>query len=341
MRAVLSGLQQQSPSTSAPLVVSDAPSSSNQDLGWRSDFNDVYMRGKLVGAGSFGQVHMGIHQESGIEVAVKTLPKIRGRLSREATLEKIKRETDMMERLQGCAGVIRLLELFEDENTVQIVTELCPGGDLQKFVEKHGPLDERSLAQVAYEVLKMVKCCHDLGVMHGDVKPANFCLKHAKRPHSNGEGKATWVLRAIDFGCSQPLPVGRRLAKRTGTPVFMAPEIFRRDYSTPADIWSIGVMLYWLFCRRFPFFENAETVKQARLEEVSEAVTNGPIDLEHGSWSTMSPEGLDFIRRCLTRPEKDRITVEDALQHSWFHKHVPKEARLGAVRKLRPAAPAA
>lgn len=135
---------------------------------------------------------------------------IRGRLTREATLEKIKRETDMMERLQGCAGVVRLLELFEDETSVQIVTELCPGGDLQKFVEKHGPLDERSLAQVAYEVLKMVKCCHDLGVVHGDVKPANFCLKHAKRPHANGEGKATWVLRAIDFGCSQPLPGERR-----------------------------------------------------------------------------------------------------------------------------------
>jgi len=48
-----------------------------------------------------------------------------------------------------------------------------------------------------------------------------------------------------------PLPrtscyaASRRMSKRTGTPVFMAPEIFARDYSEKADVWSVGVMLYW------------------------------------------------------------------------------------------------
>eukprot|EP00955_Chlamydomonas_euryale_P054370 355797-Chlamydomonas_euryale.AAC.7 len=41
----------------------------------------------------------------------------------------------MLHRLQGNRGVIRLLECFEDDDSVQIVTELCPGGDLHKFVE--------------------------------------------------------------------------------------------------------------------------------------------------------------------------------------------------------------
>jgi serine/threonine protein kinase len=135
----------------------------------------------------------------------------------------------------------------------------------------------------------------------------------------------------------------RALRKPGGCQVQPSAEFWCRSlvpFSDPAHL-LLASPPCRLFCRRFPFFENAETVKQARLEEVSEAVTNGPIDLEHGSWSLMSPEGVDFIRRCLTRSEKDRITVEDALQHSWFHKHVPKEARLGAVRKLRPAAPAA
>jgi serine/threonine protein kinase len=60
---------------------------------------------------------------------------VRGKLTRERTLEKIMRETSMLQRLQGSAGVIRLLECFEDEHSVHIVTELCPGGDLQRFVE--------------------------------------------------------------------------------------------------------------------------------------------------------------------------------------------------------------
>lgn len=33
--------------------------------------------------------------------------------------------------------------------------------------QKCGPLDEKSLALVAFEVLKIVKCCHDLGILHG------------------------------------------------------------------------------------------------------------------------------------------------------------------------------
>ena len=68
-------------------------------------------------------------------------------------------------------------------------------------------------------MLKIVKSCHDLGILHGDVKPANFCLRDINRNffHINSPGSN---LRAIDFGCSQFLGA-RRLSKRTGTPIFM------------------------------------------------------------------------------------------------------------------------
>ena len=50
----------------------------------------------------------------------------------------------------------------------------------------------------------------------------------------------------------------RTLTKRTGTPVFMAPEIFNRRYHVEADMWSVGVMLYQLYARRFPFWDTME-----------------------------------------------------------------------------------
>lgn len=70
---------------------------------------------------------------SGLEIAVKTLPKVRGKMGREKTLDKISKETEVLRRLQGYQGVIRLLECFEDEDSVQIVTEV---GSL---LRKHGP----------------------------------------------------------------------------------------------------------------------------------------------------------------------------------------------------------
>ena len=67
----------------------------------------------------------------------------------------------------------------------------------------------------------MVEKCHELGILHGDLKPANFVLSDRTRNplFSNdinllfGE---PWLL-AIDFGCSQYLG-SQRFTKRTGTP---------------------------------------------------------------------------------------------------------------------------
>ncbi len=46
-----------------------------------------------------------------------------------------------------------------------------------------------------------------------------------------------------------------------------------------------------------------------------------------GVWLGMSPEGIDFISRCLTRPEDERISVEEALEHPWMQMHVGEVQR--------------
>jgi serine/threonine protein kinase len=74
-------------------------------------------------------------------------------------------------------------------------------------LQDHGPLTERQAALVLYECLKVVAACHAEGLVHGDVKPANFLLKQRMRN----------PLALIDFGCSQDTR-GAQLSRRTGTP---------------------------------------------------------------------------------------------------------------------------
>lgn len=93
--------------------------------------------------------------------------------------------------------------------------------------------------------------------MHGDVKPANFMLRQRFRDPLKalecGAAQGNW-LKAVDFGCSQSYKNKASLSRRTGTPVYMAPEVFKRDYLEASDMWSLGMMMYQLLTGRFPFW---------------------------------------------------------------------------------------
>ncbi|PNH06983.1 Calcium-dependent protein kinase 34 [Tetrabaena socialis] len=309
-------------STSAPTSVDSA---TVVELGWRpaSDLRKEYVLGKPggLGVGSFGSVSLGVNVRTGLQVAVKTLPKERPRLSRARVLEKLNRELTLLERLADSPNSIQLLDWFEDEDNCYLVTEACLGGDLQQFSDKYGALSERCLAEVATEVLKVVRSCHRLGVLHGDVKPANFCiLQEHVHPYAASPAalhRTPW-LKAIDFGCSQLHHRHTRLTKRSGTPVYMAPEVFRRDYSFEVDVWSTGVLLYQLYCRQFPFWHGDSYNRALSLDEVAQAITEADIRMDFGPWLTMSPQGLDFVRGCLTRNPADRLTIDEALAHPWL-----------------------
>ncbi len=97
------------------------------------------------------------------------------------------------------------------------------------------------------------------------------------------------------------------------------------------SLWNLKIVvsdpLQRLFCQRFPFFQNAEVVKAARLEEVADAVSNTEIKYDFGPWPQMSKEGVEFIKLCLTRPEIERMSLAEAMNHPWILKFISEEDR--------------
>jgi calcium-dependent protein kinase len=304
--------------------------------------------GTLIGTGSYGLVRS--MELEGQQVAVKVLTKKRGAQARGKVLKKIAREIDLLTRLQECCNVVQLLTVFEDEEHAYLVCELCRGGDLEKLLMERGPFSERAAARVVYEALKMVAACHSNNVIHGDVKPANFLLRQPyKDPLGHldaGKLQGAW-LKSIDFGCSQVVPKGQRLTRRTGTPVYMAPEIFTRQYGLEADLWSVGMMFYQLIAKRFPFWATLEECHNKSITEVMERVLNGEIPLDYGPWLRMSPEGLDLMEQLTHRTPSRRISADNALKHAWFKRQlhsappappqrsniIPKSTKPKTVRK--------
>lgn len=307
----------------------------DSDLGYPTNFQDSYALGNEIGSGSFGTVYSAIERESGESVAVKILPKDQsgsgsrsrrgsGRAGRDIILNKVKKELDVLERLQVSGKAINLLGTYEDRTCVYIVMEECCGGDLETLLEDHGPLSEADAARAMYEVLQTLEACHAHNFYHGDVKPANFMLKDFPKigpdePTFQKTQPGQW-LKAIDFGCAQYVEPGLPLTRKTGTPMFMAPEVFIGNYGLEADIWAAGMMMYQLLANRFPWWSTMEELHTTTLEAVMEAVIQKDIPMNYGHWQSFSREGFQLIQALLCRDAAGRISASDALQHPWFKK---------------------
>lgn len=306
---------------------------SRDEVQWEDGFEERYevaMPRECLGKGSFGEVFLAMDKRTGRKVAVKDLPMTRGKMGKEKTRRKVDREVAVMRALAGCAGVIETLGCFRThEGRYWIVMECCEGRDLKQHLKDIGPFSELQVVFVAHEILKVIHACHNRNIVHGDVKTANFVLKcqkcnplkRAHLPHL----KSGW-LKAIDFGCSQFTDEYTRLRPRVGTPVFMAPEVYERNYSFESDLWSLGILLYQLAAFRFPFWDLDESISVRSIDDVMETIAARNPDFSYGPWLKMSSEGLDFIQSLLDKNYKSRLSVEQAINHPWITMNIQNDS---------------
>eukprot|EP01023_Acetabularia_acetabulum_P003158 TRINITY_DN11342_c0_g1_i2.p1 TRINITY_DN11342_c0_g1~~TRINITY_DN11342_c0_g1_i2.p1 ORF type:complete len:367 (-),score=55.19 TRINITY_DN11342_c0_g1_i2:346-1446(-) len=268
----------------------------NAFLGWRGDFSSNYQLLHEIGQGSFGVVHAGVDVVTEEKVAVKILPKLRDQISPFVSQFKVRNEVENFLAAQGCASVTRLHGCFEDEKNAYLVMEMCWGGDLKQFLDIYGSLSERESAILICQVFMAIAACHKRSVCFGDVKPANFMFKHKRGLFKNKEVEQTLEdlsIRAVDFGCSQRIIAKEHLTKMTGTPLYMAPEMFMRDYGFEVDIWAAGVLLYQLLTGLPPFWESWEVLRGSDQSSLMLDIMSNQVLVDR---KNMSDEAKDLIK---------------------------------------------
>lgn len=178
-----------------------------------AEFLAKYMLGELLGRGASASVRVAVDRATGQLAAAKLLRRRVGgavnsnkKRDRSAALAA---EVSACRRLQSARHAARLLDVFEGDESVAIVSELLPGGDLSDLLA-HSPtgrLTEREAALCARAALEFVADAHDLGFVVGDVKPQNFALRrlypsarHLADPQTHPD-KGPLDVAAIDFGC--------------------------------------------------------------------------------------------------------------------------------------------
>ena len=275
----------------------------------------------VLGVGHHGSVRKCIHRTSGEKYAVKS---IRRSYPSRIKASGLAREIRMLRRVQKHRNIVRLADVYEDEDYVHIVTDLCEGGELfDKISEmsskrsKGSPpcFTESNAARILYQILNAVSYLHEQGIVHRDIKPENILFETAEKDSP---------IKVVDFGLSRTHYGSHEPPMRAivGTPYYIAPEVLRKNYTKSCDVWSVGIIAYILLCGYPPF-------NGSNNNETHEAILRGKYCFPREEWQYISSEAVDFIIRMLQIDPSRRMTAVQALNHPWIIKHLSNEMMSG------------
>ena len=250
-----------------------------------------FQQEKLLGKGAYGQVYKALRLSDNKSYAVKIVD-----------LSKLsKREIDdAVNEIRIMASftspfIISFYEAFVDKKKLYIVTEYAQLGDLCSLIlrrkRKNRPLKEEQIWQYLLELLEGLRVLHSCGVVHRDLKSANILLS------------APDLVKIGDLGISTVLRT-RQLAKtQIGTPLYLAPEIWKnKPYDQKCDMWSLGILLYEMMTFDFPFLGRTT-------EDLSRKICTGHYSIP----TKYSPDLTSILKQLLMVNPSDRPTVNELL----------------------------
>jgi eukaryotic-like serine/threonine-protein kinase len=259
-----------------------------------------------LGSGGSGSVWLVRDEQNGREVALKMV-------RREGTLgPRAEREATAAAKLRH-ERCLRAYALARDSGHVYIAYEYVPGRTLREAMRAN-ELPEDALLEVAAQIAEGLAHAHCAGVVHRDVKPANVLL------HEGPEIR----VKLLDFGLALMREEETLTAAGDipGTLAYISPERLRGDQAgPPADVWSVGVLLWEGLAGRHPFWNGT-------LVETARAIQAGPPSLAKLRPDLPKPL-VDLVHRMLStnpakRPPAHRLATD--LRRALAQRHAPRAA---------------
>ncbi|GAO19229.1 hypothetical protein UVI_02060420 [Ustilaginoidea virens] len=204
----------------------------------------------ILGTGAYGVVYSAADVKTGVRYAVKCLSKFNadGTPLERRQVAYQQREIRLHYLASGHPNVVSMLKIVDDADSIYVILEYCPEGDLFLNITELGQyVGKDELARSVFlQILDAVEHCHKLGIYHRDLKPENILVTDNGNTVKLADfGLAIADERSEDYGC--------------GSTFYMSPECLdastRKPYymCAPNDVWSLGVILVNLTCGRNPW----------------------------------------------------------------------------------------
>ena len=264
---------------------------------------DKYEVKQKIGKGKFGLVKLGINKETKKQVAIKIMAK---KNMDKSDLELAKVEIDIL-KIGQHPNIIKLYDIYENENYIYIIMEYCSGGDLLSYFEYNDyELPEEKVCEIIHKLSMAIYYLHSYGIVHRDLKPENILMTDLS-PKAD--------IRLLDFGLSKIIGNDEKCTEPYGTLSFVAPEVLQgKPYDKSVDLWSIGIITFLLLCGYLPFDDKHSE------REIARQTIQDPVPFEDKIWNKYSPEAKTFVEGLLQKKPEKRYSIKEILEHPWIKK---------------------
>ena len=281
-------------------------SSSNVIFKLTSDVYDTYTKLKDIQSGTTGSVSKILHKELNIQRALKYI----NTKNNQKLLNEAKREISILKNLDH-PNIEKIYEYYEKENdNINLVMELIDGQELFSKLMKETRFSEQNTAIIMYQIFSSIKYCHDNGIIHRDIKAENIIVQDEKH----------LFVKLIDFGSCEILTSSKLTSTyKVGSPSYIAPEILNgEEYDYSVDIWSLGVLMYYLLCGNKPFTGTTE-------QDIYKEIKTKEVKFKDKIWDNISNEAKNLIKSMLVKNKKKRININQCLYSDWIINNIKKK----------------
>jgi serine/threonine protein kinase len=256
-----------------------------------------------LGEGGMGVVYRGRHALLRRPTAIKLLHVTK---TNEASIARFEREVQLTSQLNH-PNTIAIYDFGRTpEGIFYYAMEFLDGLDLERLVDRYGPMPEARTIHILLQVCGSLAEAHALGLVHRDIKPANIYLCQ--------RGGMTDFVKVLDFGLVKALDAEKVLTLTaadsiTGTPMYIAPEGIENPslVDTRSDLYAVGAVGYFLLTGKQPF--NAANVVELCMKVVNEA----PIPPSQLLGKPITAELERIILCCLAKKQDSRFASANEL----------------------------
>ncbi|CAK7347605.1 unnamed protein product [Dovyalis caffra] len=274
-----------------------------------------WVKGKLIGSGTYGRVYIGTNRVTGALCAMKEVNIVPDDPKSAECIKQLEQEIRVLRDLKhpnivqyyGC-------EIVDDQ--FYIYLEYINPGSINKYVHEHcGHMTESIVRNFTRHILSGLAYLHSTKTVHRVIKGANLLVD------------ASGVVKLTDFGMAKHLTGLSYDLSLKGSPHWMAPEVIKAvmlkncnpELALAVDIWSLGCTIIEMFTGKPPWGDLQGNLGSMIATYQAQAMfkilyKDPPIP------DALSPEGKDFLRRCFRRNPVERPSAMMLLEHPFVCK---------------------